>query len=326
MKKRLISVLLSTVMVFGLMACGAKTENEESSEAEEEKIKVGFSQMCNDTAWKIAETDDVKKAVESRGWEFVLTDAQWKMDKQVADIEDLITQGVDYLLLAPNDYEGYDKALASAKEAEIPVILLDRQAAGTAGEDYKACITSDFIWLAESCGEWLQEKKSEKGGKMRIVEITGTPGASVVQDLSEGLRNIVDSDPDMEIVSSQVGDYDRATAEEVATNVIQATGGDFDAIICHDDNMAMGVINALKAADIKPTEDVYVLGVDGTKEAKESIQKGELSAVVTCTPMLGEDACEVIEKLMAGEDVSVQYYSEDVLYDADNIEDYTNAF
>ena len=329
MKKKCLLLALAVVMALALAACGGETTEqtgETGTETSGETIKVGFSQMSNDTAFKIAETESVREEVEKRGWELVFTDAQWKMDKQVSDIEDLITQGVDYILLAPNDYEGYETALASAKEAGIPVILLDREANGTPGEDFVTCITSDFIWEGEACGKWLQERKDEKGGKMRIVEVAGTPGASVTRDRAQGLRNIVEADPDMEIISSQVGDYDRATAEQVTTNVIQSTGGEFDAIYCHDDEMAMGVINALKAAGIQPTEDVYVLGIDGTQNAKTSIENGELSAVVTCTPRLGALACEVIEKLMNGEEVPTQTYVEDTLYDASNIAEYTDAF
>lgn len=329
--KKLMLLFFTVLLAVALTACGGTPEEEGSSEAAgneggDDTIKVGFSQMSNDTAWKIAETESIREEVEKRGWELVFTDAQWQMDKQVSDIEDLITQGVDYILLAPNDYEGYETALASAKEAGIPVILLDREANGVPGEDYVTCITSDFIWEGEACGKWLQEKKAEKGGKMRIVEVAGTPGASVTRDRAQGLKNIVDADPDMEIISSQVGDFDRATAEQVTTNVIQSTGGEFDAIYCHDDEMAMGVINALKAANIKPTEDVYVLGIDGTQNAKISIENGELSAVVTCNPRLGALACEVIEKLMNGEEVPTQSFVEDTLYDSTNIAEYVDAF
>ena len=161
MKKKCLLLALAVVMALALAACGGETTEqtgETGTETSGETIKVGFSQMSNDTAFKIAETESVREEVEKRGWELVFTDAQWKMDKQVSDIEDLITQGVDYILLAPNDYEGYETALASAKEAGIPVILLDREANGTPGEDFVTCITSDFIWEGEACGKWLQER------------------------------------------------------------------------------------------------------------------------------------------------------------------------
>lgn len=327
MKKHLLLLLVS-IMLVTLVGCGQSSKSGEvpKDTADKKEIKIGFAQMCNDVAWKIAETNSVKAEIEKRGYQMVFTDAQWKTEKQVADMEDLITQGVDYILLAPNDYEGYTSALESAKEAGIPVIVLDREVKGKVGVDFVTCISSDFVWEGQQCAKWLQAKKGEKGGKMRIVEITGTPGASVTRDRSNGFKKVVDADKDMEIIVSQVGDFDRATAEKVMTNIIQSTGGKFDAVYCHDDEMSLGAIKALKAAGIAPTKDVFVVAIDGQKAGKESIEKGELSAVVTCTPVLGSYALEAIDKLVAKEKVEPRVYVTDYIYDASNIKEYKNAF
>lgn len=324
--KKISVFFLVIALIFSVAGCNKSANSDKAATETKKTVKIGFAQMCNDVAWKIAETDSVKAEVEKRGYELVFTDAQWKTDKQVTDMEDLITQGVDYILLAPNDFEGYSSALASAKKANIPVLLLDREVKGTPGEDYVTCIASDFIWEGQQCAKWLQDKKTEKNGKMRIVEIAGTPGASVTKDRAAGFKEVVDADPDMTIEVSQVGDFDRAKAEKVMTNIIQSTSGNFDAVYCHDDEMAMGVIKALKAANIAPTKDVFVVGIDGSKAGKESIEKGELSAVVTCSPVLGGYALEAVDKLITGKKVEQRIYVEDKLYDSTNIKEYTQAF
>lgn len=319
--KRIITFLIAIVLAFSFVGCGKKADD--SAKKESKKIKIGFAQMCNDVSWKVAETNSVKEEAAKRDYEIVFTDAQWKTEKQVSDIEDLITKGVDYILLAPNDYEGYESALESAKKAKIPVIVIDREIKGKVGEDFVTCVSSDFVLEGEECAKWLQNNQK---GAMKIVEITGTPGASVTRDRAQGFKNIVESNKDMQIITSQVGDFDRGKAEKTMTNIIQSTGGKFDAVYCHDDNMAIGVIKALEAAGIKPNEQVKIVAIDGTKEAKEAIQNGKMSAVVTCSPYLGPDALKVIDKLIKGEKVEGKITVKDTLYDKTNISSYTNAF
>ncbi|WP_319370072.1 ABC transporter substrate-binding protein [uncultured Ilyobacter sp.] len=318
--KRLITLILAmSVMV--LAGCGKK---EQAGEVKESKIKVGFAQESNSAPWRIAESESIKSEAEKRGYQLIFTNAEGQTAKQVSDIEDLIAQGVDYIVLAPREYEGLTPALMSAKEAGIPVILVDREAAGVPGEDYVTLIASDFVWEGEEAARWLAEQKE---GKINIVELKGTAGSSVANDRSKGFRNIVDSNSNLEIVSAQIADFSRAEAQKVMTNIIQAKGaGNINAVYAHNDEMALGAIKALKAANIEPGKDVLVIGIDGQKDAVDAIKSGEMSATVTCSPFFGPATFDVIEKLEKGETVPTSIVNKDVLYDSKNVHEYTNPF
>lgn len=325
-------VALVLVMILTLAACGkeeVKTDTAEKAdeavvvEAKEEKvIKVGFSQMENNGPWRIAETNSIKEEAAKRGIQLVYTDAQGQTSKQVNDVEDIIAQGVDYILLAPREFEGLAPALLSAKEAGIPVILIDRAAAGEAGEDYVTLIASDFIEEGLRAAEWLIE---ETGGVANIVELTGTTGSSVAKDRQDGFMEGIKDYPDMKVIASQTGDFARANGQKVMENIIQAKGSEITAIYAHNDEMAIGAIQALKAAGMTPGEDVVVLSMDGSKDALKAIIAGEMGATVECNPRFGPIAFDVIESLEKGETVDTLILNPDNFYDANNAEEFVDA-
>lgn len=317
------TMVLLVVMMVSTTASAGFFDWFKKDNADDGKIRVGFSQMSNSAPWRIAESDSIKEEAKKRGYDLVFTNAEGQTAKQVSDVEDLIAQQVDYILLAPREYNGLTPALQSAKEAGIPVILIDRAAAGTPGEDYVTLIASDFVWEGEEAGRWLAKQKD---GEIDIVELRGTAGASVAKDRSEGFNNIVDQKSRMNIVASQVAEFSRSEAQKVMTNIIQAKNGDFDAVYAHNDEMAIGAVNALKAANMKPGEDVLIIGIDGQKNAVEAIKAGEMSATVTCSPFFGPVAFDVIEKLERGESVPGNVINEDTLYDSENVSEYTNPF
>lgn len=327
---KFIALLVAFMMIFALAACGQKETSEESKSGdspktdtpkaeESKKLKVGFSQMENNNPWRIAETNSIKEEAKKRGVELVYTDAQSQTAKQVSDVEDIIAQGVDYILLAPREYEGLAPALQSAKKAGIPVILIDREAAGKPGEDYVTLIASDFILEGERAAEWLVE---QTGGKANIVELTGTPGSSVARDRSEGFKKVISEHPDMKIIASQTGDFARANGQKVMENIIQAKGKEITAVYAHNDEMAIGAIQALKAAGMKPGEDVIIVSIDGSKDALKAITAGELGATVECNPRFGPKAFDVIEKLEKGEEVPTKIVNPDRFFDINNAEEH----
>src|SRR5437763_17212899 len=157
----------SLLLLPALQACSAIRKKS--------KLLVGFSQMENNNPWRIAETKSMQAEAERRSakYEIVITDAQGQTAKQVSDVEDLIARRVSAIFLAPREFEGLAPALDSARELKIPVFLIDREAAGTPGEDYVCFIGSDFVQQARRVADWLI---AHTGGKASIVELTGTPG------------------------------------------------------------------------------------------------------------------------------------------------------
>jgi galactofuranose transport system substrate-binding protein len=282
-----------------------------------EKIVVGFSQMENDGPWRIAETKSMRDEAAKRAdrFELIVTDAQGQTAKQVSDVEDLVARGVDAIFLAPREYEGLAPALQAAKEAKIPVFLIDREAAGTAGEDYKAFLGSNFVEQGRRAGEWLAQAS---GGRAGIIELTGTAGSSVAKDRHDGFAEAISKHPEMKILASQTGNFTRAQGQRVMENLIQAHGRNITAVYAHNDEMALGAIQALKSAGIKPGTDVLVVSVDGQRSALEAIIAGEMNATVESNPRFGPLAFDTLEKFLRGESIPSKIILEDRFFDKSN--------
>lgn len=286
-----------------------------------DKLVVGFAQMENDGPWRIAETNSMKEEARKRAerFELVTTDAQGQTSKQVSDVEDLIARKVDAIFLAPREFEGLTPALQAAKAAKIPVFLIDREAAGKAGEDYVAFLGSNFVEQGRRAGEWLVK---QTGGKAGVVELTGTAGSSVARDRSAGFMAEIKKSPEMKIVASQTGDFSRAQGQKVMENIIQSKGAEITAVYAHNDEMALGAIQALKAAGRKPGKDVTVISIDGEKAALESIAAGELGASVESNPRFGQLAFDTLEKRLKGEPVPAKIVLEDRFFDKSNAQQF----
>ncbi len=280
-----------------------------------DRYVVGFSQMESDNPWRIAETKSLRDEAQKRGVEIVVTDAQGQTAKQVSDVEDLIARRVSLILLAPREYEGLAPALQAAKRANIPVVLVDRAAAGAPGQDYVTLLASNFVEQGRRAAEWLAR---ETNGKANIVELTGTPGASVAADRAKGFKDEIAKHPGMKIIASQTGDFSRAAAQRVMQNVAQSLGKQINAVYAHNDEMALGAIQALKAAGLTPGKDVIVVSVDGQRAALESIMRGELGATVESNPRFGPVAFDTIEKIRRGEKVPEKILISDRFFDKGN--------
>jgi ribose transport system substrate-binding protein len=281
----------------------------------DDRFVVGFSQMESDNPWRLAQTKSLRDEAQKRGVELVVTDAQGQTAKQVSDVEDLIARRVSVILLAPREYEGLAPALQAAKAANIPVILVDREAAGTAGEDYVTFLGSNFVEQGKRAAEWLAK---ETNGQAKIVELSGTPGSSVAADRAKGFKDEIAKHPGMQIIASQTGNFSRATAQGVMQNIAQARGKEITAVYAHNDEMALGAVQALKAAGLKPGTDVKVISIDGQRAALEAIEQGDLGATVESNPRFGPLAFETIEKVRKGETVAPKILITDRFFDKSN--------
>jgi galactofuranose transport system substrate-binding protein len=279
------------------------------------KWTVGFSQMGHDNPWRMAQTASLKEEAAKRGYELVVTDAQDQTAKQVADVEDLIARGVDVILLAPREFEGLAPALQAARERNIPVILVDREAEGTPGEDFVTFLGSNFIEQGRRAAEWLVK---ETGGTAGIVELTGTPGSSVAADRAKGFRDVIAQHPGMKILASQTGEFSRANGQRVMQNIAQSLGPQITAVYAHNDEMALGAIQALRASGRTPGQDVKIVSIDGQRAALEAIQRGELGATVESNPRFGPIAFETIEQVRKGEQVPHKKLITDRFFDRTN--------
>ena len=311
-------VLAFALVGLGLAAGCRKQEGGGGGGADggAKKMRVGFSQTETDGPWRIAETESIRKEAEKRGYELVFTNARGDTATQVSNLEDLVAQRVEAIFLAPREAKGFESALQAAKDAKIPVFLIDREIeGGKAGEDYVTFIGSNFIEEGKRAGDWLVKQTSGKAG---IVELLGSAGASVARDRHDGFAEAIKASPDMKILASQTANFTRADGQKVMENLIQAHGKSITAVYTHNDEMALGAIQALKSANMNPGKDVIVVSVDGQKSALQAIIDGQMNATVECNPRFGPVAFDTLEKFKRGEKIPAKIINEDRFFDAAN--------
>ena len=286
------------------------------------KLRVGFSQTENDGPWRIAETKSMQDEAAKRGYDLIVTDARGDTANQVSNLEDLVAQRVDAIFLAPREAQGYEGPLQAARDAGIPVFLIDRELEGPkAGDDYVTFIGSNFVEEGKRAGEWLAK---QSGGKAGIIELLGTAGSSVANDRHQGFADAIKAHPEMRIIASQDANFTRAQGQRVMENLIQAHGNAITAVYTHNDEMALGAIQALKARNMQPGKDVIVVSVDGQKSALEAIARGEMNATVECNPRFGPIAFDTLEKYRRKETIPPKIIVPDRFFDATNAAQFVN--
>jgi len=278
---------------------------------------VGWAQISNNNSFRLTETESIVAEAAKRGHMLIQTDANDDTAKQLNDVEDLLARGIDILAIPPREFEASAAALAAAKEKGVPVFLVDRSAAGTAGVDYVTVMSSNFIRQGEMAADWVVKRT---GGTARVVELTGTPGASASIERSKGFVDAVADDKGIELVAQQSANFDQATAQSVMEQIIQATGGNFNVVYTSADVMALGAIQALEAAGIPVGGEngVIVTGMDGNKAGIQSILDGKLSMSVETNPRFGPLLFDTMEKWIACENIPAFVEVQDRVFDASN--------
>lgn len=279
--------------------------------------KVGFSQEVNNAPWRIAETNSIKEEATKRGDQLIFTDAQNSDSKQVSDVQSIIAQKPDVILMAPLTEKGEVSAIKQAAAACIPVILVDRDADHTLvqpGKEYITFIGSDFIQQGKRAADWLIQATK---GKAKIIELEGTTGSTPANNRKKGFNDEVATSPGMKIIASQDANFDRATGLKVMQTLLQSNP-DVNAVYAHNDEMALGAIQALKAAGKKPGKDVIVVSIDGEKDALNAIINGELGTSVQSSPFFGPVSFDTIDKLANGEQIPSWIVVKDNQYTKEN--------
>lgn len=279
------------------------------------KLTVGFSQIGAENPWRTAETNSIKAEAEKRGVNLKFSDAQGKQENQIRALKNFVAQKVDAIILAPVVETGWEPVLKEIKRAKIPVVLVDRGVKVSDDSLYATLIASDFVEEGRRAAEWLAKKT---GGKANIVELQGTPGAAPAIDRKKGFEEGIAKHPDMKIIKSQTGDFTRAKGKEVMEAFLKAEGKNINAVYAHNDDMALGAIQAIEEAGLKPGKDILVVSIDGLKSALEAIVEGKLNATVECNPLLGPAAFDAVEAAVAGKELPKKTVVKDELFDDTN--------
>ncbi|MDM5063783.1 ABC transporter substrate-binding protein [Aeromonas salmonicida] len=257
-------------------------------------MTVGFSQIGSESGWRAAETSVAKTEAEKRGITLKIADAQQKQENQIKAIRSFIAQGVDAIFIAPVVQTGWEPVLQEAKEADIPVFLLDRNITVKDDSLFMTGVAADSVHEGAVAADWLVRQLDGKA--CNVVELQGTVGASVALDRKKGFLDTVANVPTIKIIRTQSGDFTRSKGKEVMESFIKAenNGKNICAVYAHNDDMAIGAIQAIKEAGLKPGKDIKIISIDGVPDIFKAMIAGEANASVELTPNMAGPAFDAL--------------------------------
>jgi len=295
---------LAAVSVLSIAACSGGG----GGGGEGDLISVGFSQLGAESGWRTANTESVKASLtEENGIELTFVDAQQKQENQIKALRDFIAQDVDVIAFSPVIETGWDEVLQEIKDAEIPVVLVDRTVETTVEDPYVTWIGADFRLEGEMAGKWVKENHPDA----KIFELQGTLGSGAQVDREEGFDAVVGADA---IIGKATGNFTRAEGKTAVEAALQAYP-DMTMIFAHNDDMGLGAIEAIEAAGKVPGKDIIIVTVDAVRDGLQALKDGKFNFVVECNPVFGDQIVDLIKKVHAGEEVAKETIVVDATFD-----------
>ncbi|MDQ0858828.1 ABC transporter substrate-binding protein [Bacillus sp. V2I10] len=326
-KGKMILLLMMALMLL-LSACsssgtGGQTESGASSgdSKSSDKLVIGFSQVGAESEWRTANTKSMQEAIKAAGHELKFSDAQQKQENQIKAIRSFIAQKVDAIVFSPVVETGFETVLQEAKDAGIPVFLADRSVDIEDDSLWVTFLGSDFVEEGRKAANWLVEETKDEEGDVNIVELQGTVGSAPAIDRKEGFEEVIKDHPNLKIIKSQTGDFTRAKGKEVMEAFLKSDGDNIDVLYAHNDDMAIGAIQAIEEYGLKPGEDIKIIGVDAVKGAFEAMAAGKMNVTVECNPLFGPQMVDLIEAHLAGEEIEKRVAVEESMYTMDQAEE-----
>ena len=306
--KKLLALALALVMILGAASAFAD-------------YKVAFSQIGQESDWRTANTDSIKAAIENHeGWELIYDDAQQKQENQIKALRNFITQGVDVILFTGVVSTGWEEVLKEVNDEEIPLLLIDRLPDCIDQIDYVAAFGGDFVEEGRRQVAWAGEYLKSIGRgeeEINVAIMEGTTGASAQVGRTEGNLAALANYPNMKVVAQQSGNFTRAEGQPLMESWLKSIDK-IDVLIAQNDDMALGAVDAIKAAGLVPGKDIIIVGCDSVKAAFDAIVAGDMNATIECTPLYGPFVVETVEKLQAGETLSKEViHPEEGVFDMD---------
>ena len=281
-------------------------------------LTIGFSQVGAESEWRTANTASIKDAARQAGVNLKFADAQQQQQNQVKAIRSFIAQRVDVIAFSPVVETGWETVLREAKNAKIPVILTDRAVKVSDPSLYVSFIGSDFVEEGRRAGRWLLDYAKKNGDKpLNIVELQGTVGSAPATDRKTGFAEAIAADPKLKVIRSQTGDFTRAKGKEVMEAFLKSEGRKINVLFAHNDDMAIGAIQAIEEAGLKPGKDIVIVSIDGVRGAFEAMKQGKLNVTVECNPLLGPTLIQTAQSVVAGKPVPKRITVEEGVFPAD---------
>ncbi|GGO75824.1 ABC transporter substrate-binding protein [Nocardioides deserti] len=298
---------------------GCTLEKYGAEKLDLENAVVGFSQSEPDTAaFRAAETESIKAAAQEVGVKkLITTNANAELPKQIADIQDMLNQGAQFLIVAPVNSDGLDPALDAAKRKGVPVLTIDRKVTNEPCSDYVAFLGSDFYDQGKRAAD---ELATATDGEAKVAILLGSSGNNVTDERNAGFKDRVEEEyPDLEIIAEQTANFARDEGQSVTEQLLQSNP-DITAIYAHNDEMALGAVTAVRAAGMDPGQDIKIVSIDGTRNAVQAIVDGDINAVIESNPRFGPLAFQTAEDFFAGEEIPEDVIIEDDSYTSENAE------
>ncbi len=298
-------------------------DKDTTEDKDSDLIVVGFSQLGSESDWRTANTKSIQKALaDKNGFSLIFSNARQKQENQIKDIRSFIFQEVDYIVIAPTTETGWDTVLEEAKEAGIPVILVDRMIDTRNNNLYVASVGTDKYAEGKKAGQWLEqylENKKRDTNNVNIVELQGTPDSTAQIGRSGGFNDIARKHSNWNILARENGDFTKAKGKEVMTKLLQKYH-DIDVLISQNDDMTFGAIEAIQEAGLTCGEngDITIISFDAVSEAFDKMEKGLINVDIECNPLQGPLIAKIINRLENGKKVSKISYVDEKVFEAKN--------
>ena len=306
------------------MAVSAFTVPVFAEDGAAEGGKIGISMPTQSLERWNRDGSYLQKQFEDAGYEVELTYSDNETDRQVNDIQNLISDGVDLLVIAAIDGEALNTVMDEAADAGIPVIIVDRMVDVSDDSLYTAWVGSNFKLEGQKAMAWLDaylEAKGRGDEEINLVDIQGTIGASAQIGRTQGFDDAVEAHDNWTTLAQQSGEFTQAKGQEVMESILKQSGDDIDVVYCENDNEAFGAIDAIKAAGYEVGGEegqILVMSFDTTNAGLTDTLSGKITLDTECNPLHGPRVQEIIEKLEAGEEVDKQAYVDEEMFAADD--------
>jgi len=273
---------------------------EEEEAPEMKQIVLGFSQLGSESDWRRANTRSIQEAAREAGIKLLFENAEQSQEKQFEAIRRFIEQKVDVIAISPVVESGWEPILEEARHAGIPVILSDRAVQVSDPTLYVTTIGSDFYEEGRKAGKYLLDKVRDRPGPIRIVELQGTWDSSPTIERAEGFRDVISRRSDLVILRAENADFTYEQGKETMRLFLEELGDRIDVLFSHNDDMAIGAIEAIEEYGLRPGEDIIIISVDGTRKAFEMMVEGKINCVVECNPLFGPILMQAVRELIEG--------------------------
>ncbi len=319
-KKRVVVAASIALLAAAVPACGSDDSSNAGSGTGasaggggSDAITLGFAQVGAESGWRTANTTSIQDSAKTAGVDLKFSDAQQKQENQIKAIRSYIQQKVDVIAFSPVVESGWDAVLNEAKRANIPVILTDRAVDSKDTSLYKTFLGSDFVKEGNEAGEWAVKEFAD-AKEVNIAELQGTTGSAPAVDRKQGFTDVISKDPKFKITQSQTGEFTRAKGKEVMEAFLKS-GKKIDLLFAHNDDMALGAIEAIEGAGLTPGKDIKIVSIDAVKDGMTALSEGKINYIVECNPLLGPQLMELVKKVKAGESVPARVETQETAFD-----------